>query len=191
MRRKLVYAPRAREDLVAIRRWLTQPGSGLAARQRLTAIRTAVNRLREHPCLYPVVDHPGVRELPCAGGCRALYEVVPDTGRNETAGDVQVLARVRAGQDLYERCRPDRTEVPSGTHKEILLTGQRDSGKRGDCRHPSTAGVLSRKRADFLCDPVGLRKCAESITQGFSDSLSVFVLSDCAYQKASSSVWAL
>lgn len=99
MRRTLVYAPRAREDLVAIRRWLMQPGSGLVARQRLTTIRTAVNRLREHPCLYPVVDHPGVRELPCAGGYRALYEVVPDTGSNDTAGDVLVLRVFGPGQN--------------------------------------------------------------------------------------------
>jgi plasmid stabilization system protein ParE len=98
VRRTLVYAPQAREDLVAIRRWLTQPGSGLAARHRLTAIRTAVNRLREHPCLYPVVEHPGVRELPCAGGYRALYEVIPDTGRNDTAGDVRVLRVFGPGQ---------------------------------------------------------------------------------------------
>jgi plasmid stabilization system protein ParE len=97
--RALIYAPRARDDLDAIRGWLTQPDSGQAARRRLTAIRTAINRLCEHPCLYPVGQHPGVRELPCNGGYRALYEVHPDTGRNETAGDVRVLRVFGPGQD--------------------------------------------------------------------------------------------
>lgn len=98
MPRRLIYAPRARDDLDAIRHWLTQPGSGGAARRRLAAIRTEINRLREHPCLYAVGDHPGVRELPCAGGYRALYEVRPDTGRNDTAGDVRVLRVFGPGQ---------------------------------------------------------------------------------------------
>jgi plasmid stabilization system protein ParE len=96
--RKLEYTDDAIEDLKAIRRWLTQPGSGPAARRRLTAVRTAINRLRQHPCLYAVGDHPGVRELPCEGGYRAFYEVHPDTGRNDTAGDVLVLWVFGPGQ---------------------------------------------------------------------------------------------
>ena len=68
-----------------------QPGSGPAARRRLAAIRAEINLLRQHPCLHPIGDHPGVRELPCAGGYRALYRVTPDTGRNDTAGDVRIL----------------------------------------------------------------------------------------------------
>lgn len=99
MPRTLIYAPRARDDLAAIRRWLTQPGSGTAARRRLAAIRNAINRLREQPCLYAFGDHSGVRELPCEGGYRALYEIIPDTGRNETAGDVRVLRVFGPGQD--------------------------------------------------------------------------------------------
>ena len=98
MPRRLIYAPRAREDVDSIRRWLTQPGAGLAARRRLTAIRAAINRLRQHPCLHPAGPHPGVRELPCAGGYRALYRVIPDTGRDQTAGDVRVLRVFGPGQ---------------------------------------------------------------------------------------------
>jgi len=49
--RTLTYAPVARDDLRAIRSWLAQAGSGLAARRRLRGIRTAINRLIEHPCL--------------------------------------------------------------------------------------------------------------------------------------------
>jgi hypothetical protein len=64
----------------------------------MTAIWTAIERLRQHPCLYPVGEQPGVRELPCQGGYRALYEIHPDTGRNETAGDVIVLRVYGPGQ---------------------------------------------------------------------------------------------
>lgn len=98
MPRGLSYAPRARQDLISILGWLTQPGSGPAARRRLAAIRTASNRLRDYPCLYAIGDHPGVRELPCPGGYRALHDVSPDTGRNDTAGDVRVLRVFGPGQ---------------------------------------------------------------------------------------------
>ena len=98
MSRKLDYTDEAIEDLEAIRRWLTQPGSGPLSRRRLRAIRAAINRLREHPCLYPVGQHPSVRELPCDGGYRAMYEVFPDAGSDETAGDVLVLRVFGPGQ---------------------------------------------------------------------------------------------
>jgi plasmid stabilization system protein ParE len=81
-----------------MQRWQTQAGSGPAAIRRIQAIRAAINRLREHPCLYPVGQRPGVRELPCAGGYRVLYRVNPDTGLDETAGDVRVLRVFGPGQ---------------------------------------------------------------------------------------------
>jgi hypothetical protein len=37
--------------------------------------------------------------LLCDGGYRALYEIVPDTGRNRTAGNVRVLRVFGPGQD--------------------------------------------------------------------------------------------
>lgn len=98
MPRKFSYTHEASEDLDEIRHWLTQPGSGPAARRRLRAIRAAINRLRQHPSRYPVGAHSGVRGLPCDGGYRALYRVVPDTGRDETAGDVRVLRVFGPGQ---------------------------------------------------------------------------------------------
>lgn len=99
MPRTLVYAPRARDDLDAARSWLIQPGSDLVARSKLIAIWTAVEGLRDHPCRFPLGKHPGVRELPCAGGYRVLYEVVPDTGRDQTAGEVRVLRVFGPGAD--------------------------------------------------------------------------------------------
>ena len=94
----LIYAPRARNDLAAITRWLTQPGSGPRARRRLAAIWAEIERLRDHPCRYPVGQHRGVRELPCSSAYRALYRLHPDTGRDETAGDVRVLRVFGPGQ---------------------------------------------------------------------------------------------
>ena len=98
MPRRLSYTETARNDLDAVRIWLTQPGAGSAARQRLAAIRADIRRLKQHPCLYPVGQRPGVRELPCDGGYRALYRVTPDTGRDQTAGDVLVLRVFGPGQ---------------------------------------------------------------------------------------------
>jgi hypothetical protein len=75
--RRLGYTNRALADLDATRRWLTQPGAGTAAQRKLAAIRADIRRLKQHPCQWPVGEHPGVRELPCAGGYRVLYEVIP------------------------------------------------------------------------------------------------------------------
>ena len=52
-----------------------QAGAGASALRRLLAISSAIDPLM----------------LPCGGGYRALYRLRPDTGRNETAGDVPVL----------------------------------------------------------------------------------------------------
>jgi hypothetical protein len=46
-------------------------------------------------------EHQGVRELPCDGGYRVLYEVIPDTDWDETAGDVRVLRVFGPGQSRH------------------------------------------------------------------------------------------
>ena len=94
-----IYTEDAIDDLVEIRGWLSQPGSGRRAKLRLISIRSDIARLVRHPCLFPIGEHLGVRELPCDGGYRVLYQVIPDTGRNETAGDVTVLRVFGPGQD--------------------------------------------------------------------------------------------
>ena len=99
MPRRLGYTNRALADLDAIRRWLTQPGAGPAAQRKLAAIRADIRRLKQHPCQCPVGEHPGARELPCAGGYRVLYEVIPDTGSSATAGNMRVLRVYGPGQD--------------------------------------------------------------------------------------------
>ena len=99
MPRRLSYTNRALADLDEARRWLTQPGSGMVARRKLAAIRADIRRLQQEPSRWPVGDTPGVRELPCAGGWRALYRVAPDTGSDATAGDVRVLRVYGPGQE--------------------------------------------------------------------------------------------
>lgn len=99
MARRLIYAEEARDDFEAVRDWLTQPGSGPVARRKLAAIRADIRRLQQQPCLWPVGDHPGIRVMPAAGGYHVFYKVIPDTGRNETAGDVFVLRVYGPGQD--------------------------------------------------------------------------------------------
>ena len=101
MLRDLRYTDKALADLDAARRWLTQPGSGPWAWRQLAAIWSSIEALRENPCRYPVGQHRGVRELPCDGGYRALYRVIPDTGRDDTAGDVRVLRVYGPGQDRH------------------------------------------------------------------------------------------
>lgn len=99
MPRQLSYTDTALADLRAARRWLTQPGAGSAARRRLLAILDAIDDLRAHPCRFPVGMHPGVRERLCGGGYQVFYQVHPDTGSNQTAGDVRVLRVYGPGQD--------------------------------------------------------------------------------------------
>ena len=99
MPRDLIYAPEALADLDAVATWLTQPRSGRKAWRRLASIRDSIERLREHPSLWPIGEHAGTRELPCADGYRALYEVAPDTGHDETAGGVTVLRVFGPGQE--------------------------------------------------------------------------------------------
>jgi len=100
--RRLRYTDEALADLDAARNWLVQPGAGPVARGKLASIWASIEALVDRPCQWPVGAHRGVRELPCTGGWRALYEVDPDTGHNATAGDVRVLRVYGPGQDRHK-----------------------------------------------------------------------------------------
>jgi plasmid stabilization system protein ParE len=64
--------------------------------RRLRRIATAIAKLAEHPCRYPIQQH-GRREFSVEGH-RIVYRVTPDTGANETAGDVLVVRVFGPGQ---------------------------------------------------------------------------------------------
>jgi plasmid stabilization system protein ParE len=88
--RSVTISPEAAADLVAARRWLLQPGSGQVALRRLRNIRSSIRALRQAPCFWAIGDHPDIREIPVEG-YRVLFIVEPDTGSNDTAGDVTAL----------------------------------------------------------------------------------------------------
>jgi hypothetical protein len=70
------------------RRWLTQPGSGLVARRRLKAIRTAIDRPQD---TLAATRSAGIRvcaNYPVAAATERSMKST-DTGSDETAGDVR------------------------------------------------------------------------------------------------------
>ena len=97
MPRRLLYSRLAADDLAEIRLWHPQPGAGDAARRRLQAILAALANLPTTPCRYRRSDYPGTRRMTVEHHV-VIYRVDPDTGDNETAGDVQVLRVFGPGQ---------------------------------------------------------------------------------------------
>jgi plasmid stabilization system protein ParE len=63
----------ARVDLVSIRSWLTQPGSGSRGRQRYAAIIDAIKQLSSAPHQWGLGKHPHTRERPVERH-RIIYE---------------------------------------------------------------------------------------------------------------------
>jgi plasmid stabilization system protein ParE len=96
--RKVVTSEPAAEDLQEARKWLNQPGSGSKARSRFTQIREAIKELRQAPCTWSAERHPPFRER-VVSDYRIIYQVLPDTGDNRTAGDVVVLRVLGPGQN--------------------------------------------------------------------------------------------
>ena len=84
-------------DLARAFAWLSPPGSGARARRRALRIKAEIDGLANHPCLFAFGQHPGRREF-TSEGYRIVYSVRPDTGLNETAGDVEVLRVFGPGQ---------------------------------------------------------------------------------------------
>lgn len=85
----------AARDLTGVRAWFSQPGAGATAAGRLQHIARAIEDLAEHPCRHP--RERDRREFSVERH-RVIYRVIPDTGRDATAGDVLVLRVFGAGQ---------------------------------------------------------------------------------------------
>ena len=98
MPRKLRVSSEAATDIEHIQAWYSQHGAGAVAARRVRAILAAIRRLRSHPCRYPRDERPGARRMVIEGHA-VIYEVIPDTGRDATAGDVTVLRVFGPGQD--------------------------------------------------------------------------------------------
>jgi len=69
------------------------------AEAKLKAIAAAIQGLLKHPCLYRRSEHGGRREM-IVRGHLVVYRLRPDTGSNQTAGDVEVLRVFGPGQDV-------------------------------------------------------------------------------------------
>jgi plasmid stabilization system protein ParE len=97
MPRRVSLSVEASADLETVRHWLLQAGSGPAAKRRVRAILTTIERLGRLPCLHARGKQLGTREV-SSEGHRIIYMVDPDTGRNEDSGDVTVLRVFAPGQ---------------------------------------------------------------------------------------------
>jgi len=91
----VTFTARARSDLLAVRRWLHQPGSGLRARLRLAKINRALVELRLSPHRWPDGDVPTIRERPVEGH-RIFYQL------DETNRTVTILRVFGPFQDRSE-----------------------------------------------------------------------------------------
>lgn len=82
MRYRVLTSRRAGADLLSIREWQSQPGSGPVAKKRLTSIEAALKELRLHPHRWPSLDHQGIRERPVSG--HRIYYSIDETVRTVT-----------------------------------------------------------------------------------------------------------
>ncbi len=92
MPRSVRLTDAAADDLEAVRAWQLQRGSGLAARNRVRAILTAIRQLAEMPYRHAEGDNPGTRAFSVAGH-RIVYSVDQDPGA-VSAVDVVVVLRI-------------------------------------------------------------------------------------------------
>jgi plasmid stabilization system protein ParE len=88
----------ALQDLANIRDWLRQPGSGRKAKATLNKIAASIDQLKRTPIRWRQGEHPDTREI-FVEGYRIVYDVIPDSGDNATAGNVRVLRVFGPGQD--------------------------------------------------------------------------------------------
>jgi len=91
MPRVLRLSPAALRDLDAARMWLHQPGSGPQAWDRFIKIRASIQDLAKVPCRWPRFPRGRNARRLISGRYAIIYVVEPDTGDNDTAGDVMIL----------------------------------------------------------------------------------------------------
>lgn len=84
-------------DLEEIREWLQQPGAGRKAARRLANIMEALAELHTAPCRWSWSVHVGARQR-IVEGYKIIYRILPDTGHDDTAGDVTVVRVFGPGQ---------------------------------------------------------------------------------------------
>jgi plasmid stabilization system protein ParE len=99
MTRKVRTAIPAARALRQAQLWLLQPGSGQNAGKRALALRHVARDLRDHPYAGRAIpQNPAYRQLIVAGYV-LIYRIDPDTGRAETAGDIEIVDVFGTGQE--------------------------------------------------------------------------------------------
>lgn len=100
MTRALIVSSRAEADIVAAEdRFFAYGGPTPQALRRLQNLLEAIKDLKTAPVLFRMsARFLGVRER-VVSGCVIYFRVTPDTGDNNTAGDVRVLHVKLPGQD--------------------------------------------------------------------------------------------
>ena len=93
---QVIFTARARVDLLAVRRWLYQPGSGLKARLRSARITRAIVELQFTPFRWPEGQTSSVRERPVEGH-RILYRI---DDLNRTISIIRVFSPFQDRADL-------------------------------------------------------------------------------------------
>jgi plasmid stabilization system protein ParE len=97
MSRRVWLSDQATRDLVRVRAWYTQPGSGERARNRLRAIAAAIRELANDPLMWPVGQKPGERWR-IVERHTIVYEIEHNPSDPENPGDIVVLHIFGPGQ---------------------------------------------------------------------------------------------
>ncbi len=100
MVRRVAVTPEAAAAFRNARQWLMQPGSGRAGALRWQKLRGIRKILQRSPYIGPAfAGQPGVRVV-VVSDYRVLYQVVPDTGDTQSAGDILIVALFGPGQEF-------------------------------------------------------------------------------------------
>lgn len=136
--RRLTIARAAAQDLADARRWLTQPGAGARATQRLATLCAAVRGLRLRPCRWPAEEHPGLRDRRVES-CRVVHQIAPHHQRRRDVGGSDRPASLRTGPG------PNRPSGPMGSRGAEDVGGLSDDHPRAGFRY-SAAGFSTPRR---------------------------------------------
>ena len=94
---RVVLTEWAINDLVALRRWQTQPGAGPTGVERVKGVADAIRGLADHPHRHPPGRHAGTREI-VRGGYLVVYEITDRRGGLDAVSMVTVLRVFGPGQ---------------------------------------------------------------------------------------------
>lgn len=81
----------AQDDLLGITNWLSQPGAGVEAANKLAALKAGIRGLRQDPLRHPEFEPTGGRKCTTRGGYEIHYDVIANPAGSTSSGWVEVL----------------------------------------------------------------------------------------------------